>query len=130
MTGLETALSVVQEAMVDTGALTWRDVARVLSETPAKIGLVDDLHGRPLSEGEPANLVLVDPQATREIHGAEQVTHSANTPFEGRELPGRIVATFLRGAMTYADPAATSGAPAQTDPAQAGTAAPDEEPTS
>ena len=29
MTGLETALSVVQETMVDTGRMTWADVARV-----------------------------------------------------------------------------------------------------
>ena len=35
MTGLETALSVVQQTMVDTGRMTWADVARVLSTAPA-----------------------------------------------------------------------------------------------
>jgi dihydroorotase len=100
MTGLETALSVVQQTMVDTGRLTWADVARVLSANPARIGRLDARHGRPIEVGEPANLTLVDPAATRTVVGAQQVTASANTPFAGRELPGRVVATFLRGRAT------------------------------
>ncbi|MEN0128172.1 MAG: dihydroorotase [Brevundimonas sp.] len=102
MTGLETALSVVQETMVDTGRLTWADVARVLSEAPARIGRVTD-HGRPIAVGEPANLTLVDPRARRVVDPAEQATKSGNSPFRGRELPGRVVATFLRGRATVLD---------------------------
>ncbi|GIG29112.1 dihydroorotase [Cellulomonas marina] len=102
MTGLETVLSVVQETMVDTGRLTWADVARVLSEAPARIGRVPD-QGRPVAVGEPANLVLVDPAARRVVVAAEQVTASANTPLAGRTLPGRVVATFLRGQPTVLD---------------------------
>ena len=56
MTGLETALSIVQATMVDTGRLTWRDVARVMSEKPAQIGL--DARGR--GAGEPAAVGPVD----------------------------------------------------------------------
>ncbi|MCL2594814.1 MAG: dihydroorotase [Promicromonosporaceae bacterium] len=100
MTGLETALSVVQQTMVDTGRMTWADVARVLSINPARIGRVDHLHGRPIAKGEPANLTLIDPNATRLIDGTTQQTASANTPFQGQTLPGRVVATFLRGRPT------------------------------
>jgi dihydroorotase len=106
MTGLETALSVVQETMVDTGRMTWADVARVLSANPARIGRIDTgptAQGRPLAVGEPANLTLVDPAARRVVDGAAQVTASVNTPFRGRELPGRVVATFLRGRATVLD---------------------------
>jgi dihydroorotase len=106
MTGLETALSVVQATMVDTGRMTWADVARVMSTTPARIGRIDageHAHGRPLTVGEPANLVLVDPAARRTIDGRAQQTASANTPFAGRELPGSVVATFLRGRATVLD---------------------------
>jgi len=110
MTGLETALSVVQATMVDTGRLTWADVARVLSTNPARIGRVED-HGRPVAVGEPANLTLVDPAATRTVDGAAQATASGNTPFAGRELPGRVVATFLRGRATVLD-GAPVGVPA------------------
>ena len=103
MTGLETALSVVQAAMVDTGLLTWADVARVMSTTPARIGRVDHLHGRPVAVGEPANLTLVDPAARRTIDPAAQTTASPNSPFRGRELPGAVLATFLRGRPTHLD---------------------------
>ncbi|MCL1899178.1 MAG: dihydroorotase, partial [Promicromonosporaceae bacterium] len=103
MTGLETALSVVQETMIDTGLLTWEDVARVMSSSPARIGRVDHLHGRPIAVGEPANLVLYDPQASNVVDGATQQTASANTPYAGRRLPGQVVATFLRGRATVID---------------------------
>ncbi|MDM8083905.1 dihydroorotase [Cellulomonas cellasea] len=102
MTGLETALSVVQEAMVDTGRMTWADVARVLSTTPAAIGRVED-QGRPIAVGEPANLTLVNPSVRRTVVPEEQGTASANSPFGGRELPGAVVATFLRGRATVLD---------------------------
>ncbi len=102
MTGLETALSVVQAAMVDTGRMTWADVARVMAVEPARIGRVAD-QGRPIAVGEPANLVLVDPAARRTVVPGEQATASVNTPFAGMELPGRVVATFLHGRPTVLD---------------------------
>lgn len=100
MTGLETALSVVQATMVDTGRLTWADVARVMSSAPARIGRVDGEHGRPVEVGEPANLVLVDPSARRVVDPRTQATKSVNSPYRGMELPGAVVATFLRGRAT------------------------------
>ncbi|GAA2723663.1 dihydroorotase [Cellulomonas aerilata] len=115
MTGLETALSVVQETMVETGRMTWADVARVLSEAPARIGRVTD-HGRPLTVGEPANLTLVDPAARTTVVPERQGTASVNSPFRGRELPGRVVATFLRGRATVLDGHAVP-APSATAPA-------------
>lgn len=102
MTGLETALSVVQETMVDTGRMTWADVARVLSTTPARIGRVSD-HGRPIAVGEPANLTLVDPGIRRVVVPEEQATQSVNSPFRGRELSGCVIATWLRGRATVMD---------------------------
>ena len=106
MTGLETVLSVVQQTMVDTGRMTWADVARVLSTVPARIGRVDSgphAQGRPIEAGEPANLTLIDPNATRVVEPARQQTASGNSPLRGRELPGAVVATFLRGRATILD---------------------------
>lgn len=102
MLGLETALSIVQKTMVDTGRLTWADVARVMSATPARIGRLTD-QGRPLAVGEPANVVLLDPAATRTIRADRLASKSSNTPYDGMELPGRVVATFLRGRPTVLD---------------------------
>lgn len=99
MLGLQTALSVVVETMVRPGLLTWRDVARVMSERPAEIARLPD-HGRPVEVGEPANLVLVDPDAEWTVRGAELASIAANTPYEGMTLPGRVLATVLRGRCT------------------------------
>jgi len=102
MTGLETALSVVLLTMVEPGLLTWRQVADRLSVTPASIGRLSE-HGRPIAVGEPANLCLVDPTARWTVDPARSASRSRNTPFAGRELPGRVVATFLRGRATVLD---------------------------
>ena len=104
MTGLETALGIVQSVMVDSGLMTWRDVARVMSTTPARIGRVEAVHGRPIAIGEPANLTLVNPNAEYTVDPAGQASRSRNTPYAGRVLPGRAVATILRGVPTYVDP--------------------------
>jgi dihydroorotase len=106
MLGLETALSVVQATMVDTGLLDWTGVADRMSYRPARIGRCDTgphAQGRPVAAGEPANLVLVDPAHARTISGREMASLSHNTPFEGMKLPGRVVATFLRGRPTVLD---------------------------
>jgi dihydroorotase len=111
MLGLEQALSVVIETMVDTGLLDWAGVADRMSVRPAVIGRLSALgpasHGRPLAPGEPANLVLLDPTARAVVDPAGLASRSRNSPYAGRELPGRVVATFLRGVPTVLDGKAT-----------------------
>ncbi|GGK39445.1 dihydroorotase [Nocardia camponoti] len=99
MLGLETALSIVAQTMVEPGLLDWRGVARVMSERPAQIVGLDD-HGRPIAVGEPANLTLVDPDAEWTVHGAELASISNNTPFEDMTFPAVVTATVLRGKVT------------------------------
>ena len=102
MVGLETALSVVVEAMLSTGLLDWAGIADRMSVRPARIGRLAG-HGRPLDVGEPANLVLVDPAAHWTVDPAALASKSHNTPFAGHDLPARVVATFLRGRPTARD---------------------------
>lgn len=102
MVGLETALSVVQQTMVETGLLDWAGVADRMSFAPARIGGLDN-HGRPVSAGEPANLTLVDTSYRGVVDPAHFASRSRNTPYEGRELPGRVTHTFLRGRTTVVD---------------------------
>ncbi|MFL6060719.1 MAG: dihydroorotase [Marmoricola sp.] len=102
MLGLETALSIVQATMVDPGLVDWAGVAERLSYAPARIGRLAG-HGRPIAVGEPANVVLYDAAATRVVEASEMSSLSRNTPYAGRELPGRVVATFLRGTPTVLD---------------------------
>ncbi len=102
MLGLQTALSVVVATMVRPGLLDWRGVARVMSERPARIGGATE-QGRPIAVGQPATLVLVDPDATWTVRGAQLASLAANTPYEAMVLPGRVVATLLRGEITTED---------------------------
>ncbi|MDT0268889.1 dihydroorotase [Streptomyces sp. DSM 44915] len=99
MVGLETALSVVQHTMVDTGLLDWSQVADRMSARPAAIGRLAG-HGRPVAPGEPANLTLVDPAHRAPVDPAGFVSRSRNTPYRGLELPGRVTDTWLRGRAT------------------------------
>jgi dihydroorotase len=102
MLGLETALSVVQEAMVDTGLLDWAAVADRMAVRPARIGGLEG-HGQSLEAGAAANLVLLDPSARRTIDPFALASRSRNTPYAGRSLPGAVVATLLRGRPTVID---------------------------
>ncbi|MGZ8805040.1 MAG: amidohydrolase family protein, partial [Microbacterium sp.] len=102
MVGLESALRVVQLAMIDTGMLTWPDVARVMSRTPARIGRLA-AHGTPLTVGEPASLTLHDPAPTRTFTRHDLHGRSANSPYLGRDLPGEVRWTLHAGVATVAD---------------------------
>ncbi|HXW46270.1 MAG TPA: dihydroorotase [Streptosporangiaceae bacterium] len=116
MTGLETALRVVHESMVDTGLLDWAGVADRMSVRPAAIGRLDGtgvastgapdgtpVHGCALGTGAPANLVLYDPASSEPVDPRMHVSRSRNSPFAGMRLPGRVQATFLRGVPTVLD---------------------------
>jgi dihydroorotase len=102
MLGLETALSIVQETMVDTGRLDWAGVAERMSIAPARIGRLAG-QGRPIEVGAPANITLHDPAVRRTVDPTQLASLSRNTPYRGMELPGQVVATFLRGRPTVLD---------------------------
>jgi dihydroorotase len=102
MTGLETALRVVHEAMVETGLLDWAGAADRMSARPARIGRLAG-QGQPLRGGAPACLTLYDPSVRTAVDPSVSGSKSRNTPFAGMVLPGRVVATFLRGVPTALD---------------------------
>jgi dihydroorotase len=106
MLGLETAVGVVAEAMIATGLMDWAGVAQRMSITPARIGRLAD-HGQALAVGAPANFTLIDPAANYIVDPSDSASRSRNTPFAGRTLPARCVATFLRGRPTVLESAVT-----------------------
>jgi dihydroorotase len=98
MLGLQTALSIVLEVL----GPRWQLIADRMSRIPARIaGLTG--HGHVPAPGVPANVTLVDPAARYTVDPGELASRSRNTPYAGRTLPGRIVATFLRGEPTVLD---------------------------
>ena len=100
MLGLETALAVVIETMINSDLLSWPELAKRMSIMPAHIARLSD-HGRALAVGEPANIVLVDPAARTTVDRDASASLSRNNPWHGRELPDPIVATLWAGRITY-----------------------------
>jgi len=102
MVGLESAMSVVQQSVVDTGLLGWADVARVLSTAPAEIGRLEG-YDTPFGLGTAANFTLYDPSASRVFSFDDLHGKGTNSPYLGRELPGRVIATVHNGYPTLID---------------------------
>lgn len=102
MLGLETSLAIIVDTFVATGLADWRFVAKVMSERPAEITRLPG-HGRPIAEGEPANLTIVDAGKAWTASGADFASKAENTPFEGQEFSAKVSHTILRGKVTCAD---------------------------
>ena len=102
MVGLESALSGVQKAVVDTGQLDWEDVARVLSGAPATIGSLAG-HSTALAVGDIADLVLCDAAASRTFGTEHLAGKGVNSPYLGATLPGHVLHTFRHGYATVRD---------------------------
>lgn len=100
MLGLESALGVLVQTMIETGQLGWEGLVQRMSATPAEIAGLSE-QGRPLHVGEPANLVLLDPTRRAVVDAASSLSLSRNTPYHGRELPDPVVATYWQGRETF-----------------------------
>jgi dihydroorotase len=100
MLGLETALSIVNKTMVETGLMNWATVADRMSYAPARIGLYEN-QGHELKVGAPAHIAVMDPTSLFTVDRDLVASRSRNTPFHGMELPGQIVATIFNGAVVY-----------------------------
>ncbi|MEQ8719277.1 MAG: dihydroorotase [Acidimicrobiales bacterium] len=98
MLGLETALALAlteldMEIPAVLAAMSWR---------PARIaGLAR--HGRPVAPGEPANLCVIDPEATWTVDPEASASRSRNNPYAGRELRGRVRHTVVSGEAVVLD---------------------------
>jgi allantoinase len=72
------------------------DIVRWMAARPA--GLVG-LSGRKgtIAPGMDADFAVVDPEASFVVDSAELLHRHPATPYEGRRLVGRVIATYLRG---------------------------------
>ena len=96
MVGLETALSVVVKAMIETKLMSWSDLVDRMSIAPAKIAGYSR-HGQNLGVGAAANLTIINTTANWVVDRNRLASKSKNTPFEGMQMPSQVVHTFLNG---------------------------------
>jgi len=100
MIGLESALSVVMQTMVETSMIKWVDIVDRMSTAPARIGGYAE-QGRGLVVGAPANIALFDIMRSWRVDRDLVASRSRNTPFHGMELPGIVRLTMLRGKISF-----------------------------
>ena len=101
--GIETSFALSYTALVETGVLTLSQLVEKMSYNPAKIL---NLPCGPLQEGHPADVVIADIKHPYTIHKADFVSKGKNTPFEGKEVKGKILYTICDGKVVYTDPSA------------------------
>ncbi|MCH8252251.1 MAG: amidohydrolase family protein, partial [Planctomycetes bacterium] len=96
--GLETALALAAEAMVASGIWDWPELIRRMTSAPATLL---GLSGGSLAAKRIADITIIDPGATWRVTAGSLCSKSTNTPFDGREVVGRPIATILGGRLTY-----------------------------
>lgn len=96
--GLETAFAVLHTRLVRKNLLPLHDLLHRMATGPARaLGLP----GGSLEPGQPADIVLVDPEMDWTVAAADFVSKGRNTPFEGAEMTGRVVRTLVGGATVW-----------------------------
>jgi dihydroorotase len=97
MIGFETAAAVVLD-LVRQQELTPLELMRRLSTNPARILRRP---GGSLAAGEPADVVVIDPERRWTYDPAKGYSKSRNSPWTGQTLTGRVVATLVDGRLVY-----------------------------
>jgi dihydroorotase len=92
--GLELALPLLWHTLVETGDWSALELWRSISTNPA-ICLKQPPSA--IAPGQPAELVLFNPQQTWKVVRHTLKSHSTNTPYLGQELTGRVVQTWYPG---------------------------------
>ncbi len=94
--GLETALGVVLTGLYHSGRLTLPEVIEKLTAAPARVLC---LEAGSLKAGAAADVAVIDAEAEWTVDSAKFYTRGKCTPFEGRTLKGRAVATIAAGRL-------------------------------
>ena len=97
MSGLELAIPTMAR-IVARGALDWPQVVDLFTSAPAR---VLGLNGGTLGVGEPADLVVIDPEREWTVSAETLRTRSHNTPLLGMTLRGRAVLTLVAGEVRH-----------------------------
>lgn len=100
ISGLETAVAVIMDRLVNTGILPIADLVRLFTVGPADI--INLPKGR-LNIGDAADITIIDPELTRIVEPEKFYSKGKNTPFKGMQLTGWPWATIVAGKLVYID---------------------------
>ncbi len=97
--GFETALAASITNLIEPKHLSYLDLVRLTSYTPAKL-LKLDTKGQ-LKEGYDADITIFDPTLEYVYEKQSIVSKSKNTPFIGKKLKGKVMYTIVGGRIVY-----------------------------
>ncbi len=100
MTGLETCVGVVFTYLVHPGLMPARSALAALSVNPCRIL---GIPGGTLRPGDPADLILIDPELEWTVQEDEFHSMAVNSPYLNRRLKGRTVLTMIGGQVVMQD---------------------------
>jgi dihydroorotase len=99
VTGLETALALAITQLHRLHKIPLRRIVELFSAGPARIL---NLKGRgTLARGSHADVTLFDPKKRWTFEAARSRSKSRNTPFDGWQLTGKVIATILGGSIVH-----------------------------
>jgi len=96
--GLETALAVSLEVLFHSGRTSLLNVVNLMSRKPAKLLA---LEGGTLEPGKDADIVLFNPYESWTVEGDRFQSRSANSPWLGQTLRGKVHGTWVRGNQVW-----------------------------
>lgn len=99
--GLETALALYIEALIHTKTISWPRLIAMLTLEPARLCNLDQFGLGSLTKGAPADITIIDPDLAWSISLMEIESKSRNTPFLGRQVRGRSIATIVGGHLVH-----------------------------
>ena len=99
--GLETALPLVLDRLVNAGVIGLGRAIELLTSGPARVFHLDRRGLGSLAVGNPADFTLLDPGARIRVDRAFIQSKAFNTPFKGQELPGKVLGTWVEGRKVW-----------------------------
>ena len=97
--GLEISFAAVNTYMVEKGYISFEKLVEVMSINPRKIfGLESGIQ-----IGKPADITIVDPKAKWVVNPEEFISMGKATPFAGKTLTGKVIATIYNGDFAYSE---------------------------
>jgi dihydroorotase len=99
ITGLETAVGLAFNELVQKGVIDLVRLVEICSTNPARIFRLDD-RGT-LKPGSIADVTVIDPEKKWTYNNADSRSRSRNSPFDGWNFTGAAVATIVGGDIVY-----------------------------
>lgn len=97
--GFETALAASITNLIEPKHISYLDLVRLTSYTPAKL-LKLETKGQ-IKEGYDADITIFDPNMEYVYQKESIVSKSKNTPFIGKKLKGKVMYTLVGGRIVY-----------------------------